>query len=80
MALLQQVSAEVQAPPHPPARIQDLPRPRNMSRGFWGTLHKAGIDPGMAWPVASKHAYTLSMVIVFRGSAISILLRTKGLG
>jgi hypothetical protein len=51
MALLQQISAEVQAPPCP-TRIRDLPRPRNPSRGFWGTLHKAGIEPAIAWPIA----------------------------
>jgi hypothetical protein len=51
MALLQQVTHKNQCSAKAP-RLQDLPRPRNLSRGFWGTLGKAGIEPAMAWPIA----------------------------
>jgi hypothetical protein len=51
MALLKQVSQEIQSSPRA-TRLQDLPCPRDLSRGFWGAIRKAGIEPAVAWPIA----------------------------
>jgi hypothetical protein len=50
MALLHQMTAEVNLARAP--RMQDLPRPRHPSRGFWRVVAQAGIAPAMAWPIA----------------------------
>ncbi len=50
MALLHQITAEVKTPCG--SRMQDLPPPRNPSRGFWRVTAQAGIESAMAWPIA----------------------------
>ena len=50
MALLHQLSTErsAQSLPNP----KELPPPRNPSRGYWGAMSRAQMEPTVAWLVA----------------------------